>query len=186
MSQPGSNSAAAQAALIAAGLKLLDQGRRAADLQPLQLTLTAGLPPAAFADRYPTQTDFLLDLFQHLLDAARDAATLTPADPATGTLGVKRGLEAYLDSHLRHPALRELTLLLRDRAAAQTIIGRRIAGFHRVLQVGFSSLRALYPLAAAQLVTAMVIETTQAEYEVQKPLPELRETLYAYVDRLVP
>lgn len=185
MTQTGSI-AAARAALIGAGLKLLAQGRKAADLQARQLALEASLPPAAFADCYPTQTEFLLDLFQHLLDTAREAATLTVADPAAGTLGVKRGIEAYMDSHLRNPALRELTLLLRDRAAAQDIIGRRIAGFHRVLQVGFSSLRALYPLASAQLVTAMVIETTQAEYEAQKPLPELRETLYAYVDRLVP
>lgn len=186
MTPSGTHSAAARGALIDAGLKLLAEGRKAADLQMSQLTLAAGLPPAAFAECYPTQTEFLLDLFQHLLDAARDAATLTTANPEAGSLGVKRGIEAYLDTHLRHPALRELTLLLRDRAAAQDIIGRRIAGFHRVLQVGLSALRALYPLASAQLVTAMVIEISQAEYEVQNPLPDLRETLYAYIDRLVP
>jgi hypothetical protein len=32
----------------------------------------------------------------------------------------------------------------------------------------------------------MVIETTQAEFEARRPLPEMRETLYAYVDRIVP
>lgn len=174
-----------QAALIEAGLKLLAQGCKPAELPLQDLSAVAGLSAQVFERCYATPADFQLALFQRLLDDSRAAATQA-ADQPDGLMSLKRGVEAYLDSHLRHPAVRELTLLLRDREAGQAIINRRIAGFHRVLQVGLSALRSLYPLAGAQLLTAMVIETSQAEYEAQAALPEMRETLYAYLDRLGP
>lgn len=176
----------AQNDLLEAGLRLLAQGSKAADLEPLALTVEAGLQPAAYAESYPGPHDYLLALFDRLLDEARDAATGATVDQPAGTMGLKRGIEAYLDVHLRRPALRELTLLLREGAAGQAMIQRRMAGFHRVLQVGFSTLHASFPLGSAQLVTILTVETCQAEYEAQTPLPELRETLYAYIERLVP
>jgi hypothetical protein len=172
--------------LLDAGLRLLSEGRTAASLQPEALCAAAGRPVASFATAFSSLLEFRLALFQALLDAARTAAAQAAADQPRGPIGLKRGIEAYLDSHLRHPAVRELNLLLRSEEAGQDLLARRIAGFHRVLQVGLSALRSLHPLAGAQLLTAMVAETSQAEYEARRPLAEMRETVYAYIDRLVP
>ena len=174
------------AALTDAALRLLASGRSAASLGAAELAASAGLPEPAFQRCFPAREDFLTAVFQRLLDEAREEATRATADLPAGMLRLKRGVEGYLDSHLRSPALRELTLALRGHDPAQAIIVQRIAGFHRVLQVGLSALRSLHPLAAAQLATALVVETTQAEYEAQSPLPDLRETLYAYLDHLAP
>lgn len=172
-------------ALLSAARALLARGSRAAALTPEVLARSAGLTPEGFRAIYPEPAAFQADLLRLLLDEARDAATTAVASHSADALGLKRGLEAYLDCHLRQPALRELLALLRDQPEAQDMVQRRVAGFYRVLQVGFSALHATYPLASAQLVTALVVETSQAEYDAHAPLPALRETLYAYVDRLL-
>jgi hypothetical protein len=130
--------------LLETALKLLRQGGAVADLVPDALCASAGLPASAFVAAYPSTAKFQVALFQRLLDESRSVATQAASEPGRGPIQLKRGIEAYIDSHLRHPAVRELTLKLRNDESAQALIARRVSGFQRVLQVGLSALRALH------------------------------------------
>lgn len=171
-------------ALLAAGLRLADGGRRADQLDGATVAAEAQLPAVDFSSHFNDVVDFQTALLSRLLDRFRDHALDVMAADREGSLRIKRGIEAYLDDGLDCPLLRELTGLLQAHAPARTLLRRRMNGFNRILQVEFSTRHVLYPLAAAQVVTTLVVETATAEHEEHRALPEMREIIYAHLDHL--
>lgn len=174
-----------QARLLEAGILLMDNGQAPGQLTSESIAAKAGLLEADFTACYPGGLQaYRAAVLQWLLDEAREAANHA-TDPMPRTLArLKRGVEVYLDHGLRRPCLRALVQNLQTEPGAAQLHNNRVRGWIFFFQIELAALGVANPQARAQLCIGMAASIAQAEYEAGGVQPELRETLYAYMDRL--
>lgn len=174
--------AAARDCLLAAARRRLAAGESAAALQAETLAAEAGV---VWADGGYVDLDALrCDLLQDLMDSAREEATGATEGLPAGLDRLRLALHSYLDASFKRPALREMTLLLQTHPQGRDISRRRVNGFSVILRMELLSAGVVEATAIARLLTAMALETSLAEYEARRRLPEWRDILDAYLKRL--
>lgn len=168
--------------LTAAARRRLAAGESAAALNAETLASEAGI---AWADAGYADLDALrCDLLQDLMDAAREESTRATEGMPAGLDRLRLALHCYLDASFKRPALREMTLLLQTHPQGRDISRRRVNGFSLLLRMELLSAGVVDASPIARLLTTMALETSLAEYEARRRLPEWREILDAYLNRL--
>lgn len=172
----------AQAALFDAGEQICSQKGGVGQLTVAQLVRAAAVSEQDFSTTFTDLAGYRLALLRHMMDVVR-AEVLEKLKNAT-EVGLTRawlGVEAFLDSNLRHPAMRRLAHELRTDATAIDLLRKRTTGYAMVFKLELDTLGCLSPAAAARLATAMIVETAKAENEAGHAQPELRRALYVYL-----
>lgn len=173
-----------RARLLRAGADLMDRAPELAALTPPAVAAAARLLDADFTACFPRPQDYPLALLQWLQDEARSAAS-RETDPLPHDLArLKRGIAVYLDYNLSRPALRSLMLALQATPEGLQALRVRAKGWTMLFQVEFAELGLRTPQASATLVIGMAAAIAHAEHETRQALPEMRETLYAYLGHL--
>lgn len=171
--------------LVEAGLRLLASSPDLGALTPAAVTRESGLDAAGFAAHYANPLDYLQALLHALLDEARGEASRETDGLPRDLARLQRGIEAYLDSYLRRPALRGLMLALHTHPPAIQLNRSRINGWALFLQIELEALGVADAQPRAQLLVCMGAEVALAEFEAGTALPELRTTLFDYLRRRV-
>ncbi len=169
--------------LLEAGDRLLLTGARLEAFSATRLALLAGVEADDFSDCYQDWDDYLAALFGFLLNEVRDIAVEATAHMSPGIPRMWRGVEAYLDARLDRPVIHELSRRLQGNAEALRLSRGRSAAFVRIFATEFRSAGWEDAEACGHLMTALVSETVQAEYESGRRLPEYRSTLRDYLER---
>ena len=172
--------------LLEAGIELLEGGAGVSALTPAAVAAAAGLLEADFTASHPHRLHYLTALMQALLDELRVAANHATDRLPHDMTRLKRGIDVYLDQGVRRPWLRELILELQPHAEALQMHRNRVKGWMFFFQIELSALNIALPLARAQLCISMASSIAFAEYEARGIQPEMRQTLYAYMDHLLP
>lgn len=169
-------------ALMEAAITLAEQ-RGGVLALPLAEVAQQAHEPLADAERlYPELTPFWLDLLQYLLDLARAAVIESMPGTRPGLSRIRTAYETYLDTNLRHRALRELALHFRGHAEGAERLRSRAHGVMLITQVELRTAGWPNAAPAARLLTAMVLEVALAEYEAAAPLPDLRTAMFNYLN----
>ncbi|HXG27960.1 MAG TPA: hypothetical protein VNJ47_03820 [Nevskiales bacterium] len=176
--------AALRQRLVEAGDRLLLSGARLDTLTPNRLALLAGIEPEDFGACYAHEHDYLADLFGFLLDEVRDITVEATAHMDPGIPRMWRGIEVYLDARLDRPTIHELSRRLQGNPAAVRLSRGRNAAFVRIIATEFRSAGWPDPDENGHLMTALVSETVQAEYEAGRRLPEYRITLRNFLEQV--
>jgi TetR/AcrR family transcriptional regulator, transcriptional repressor for nem operon len=175
--------AALRQRLLEAGDRLLLTGARLEAFSANRLALLAGVEAEDFSDCYGGWDDYLAALFGFLLDEVRDITVEATAHMNPGIPRMWRGIEAYLDARLDRPVIHELSRRLQGHAEALRLSRGRSAAFVRIFATEFRSAGWQDAEACGHLMTALVSETVQAEYEAGRRLPEYRNTLRNFLER---
>jgi TetR/AcrR family transcriptional regulator, transcriptional repressor for nem operon len=169
--------------LVDAGDRLLLSGTPTHALTAKRLSLQAGVELDEVNACYPDFKDYLTDLFTFLLDEVRDITVEATASQRPGIERMWRGIEVFLDARQDRPAIHELSRLLQGYAPAAKLSRSRNQGFVRIFAIEFASAGWPDAQASGHLITALVSETVQAEYEARRRLPEYRATLRSFLTR---
>lgn len=164
--------------ILSAARRLADRQRPAFDAAALAAEARLPLPVIArhYADLGQLQCELLGRMYDEICELV---AKLTLNMPA-GAARLRLTLEACLQALLERPGLRALTRELRLHPQGALVIRQRVRGFRLMLELELQGARWANPAVAAQLCTAALIETSNAESEAGQPLPALRETLIGY------
>jgi AcrR family transcriptional regulator len=168
--------------LLAAGRELLEQ-RGVGFVTPDTVSTEAGLKPGRFKRAFASNDAFLLELMEILGDEVRDSLAKLTLNMPPGLPRMKLTIDSYLAANVQRPALRELVDTLRTDAAGAEAVRRRVAAFTMMMELELKSVKWPQAAAAARLLTAAIVEISLAEYEAGESLPELRATLYNYLER---
>lgn len=172
------------AKFIGAGIELLKGGLDVTQLSAEPAIAATGLSGADFSASFADRESYWLAILRQLLDDARKTAHLATADLPAGMVRAKQGLNFYWDHNLSHPWLRRVLIALQPYPPAVQYNSIRVKGWAMVFQVEYTSLGIPNAQAAAQLTVSMAVEVAYAEHEAGRQLPELRETLFAYLDHI--
>lgn len=182
---PETPPAPARQQLLAAGRSLAAQVGRGG-LTREAICGQAGLGTADFAALYPSDEAFHCDLLASLLDELRDTIARATAGMPAGIPRLKMSVETYLEAQARQPTLCELrdTLYI-HRDGAQALVRHR-SGFSVMVALELKASGWPEHQAAGELLAAAIAEVARAERQDVQPMPGLRQTLYRYLDHLMP
>lgn len=169
--------------LLSAGMRLLATGLPAARLDASNVAKEAQLKPAQFKACFPQHEDFLLGLLQLLSEEVRAEAVKAIALKPPGRSLIREGISAYLDIILKHPALLEITSMLRAHPICLQITRDRMASLVMLATLQLKMAEVKNAEGIGQLGMAMLFEITHAEYEARRALPDYRHTIDSYFVR---
>ena len=169
--------------VVEAGDHLLLSGEPVEQLSYGRLALLAGVEASDVERCYPNFKAYLTDLMVFLLDEAREFAVEATANMEYGVTRMWRGIQAYLDARLDRRATHDLVRQLRGYAPAARASRSRSGGFSLVIATEFRAIGWPDPVEHAHLVTALISETVEAEYEAGRRLPDYRGIIYDFLKR---
>lgn len=168
-------------ALLEAAITLAQQRGGALQLTIAEIAREASESPQQAQQCYPEMAVFHRELLQYLLDLARAGVIEMMPTAKPGLSRIRKAFETYLDTNLRHRALRELALHFRNDPDGAERLRMRAHGVMLLTQMELHVAGWPNSAPAARLLTAMVQDVAIAEFEAAAPLPSLRETMFAYL-----
>jgi len=166
--------------LLAAGLRLLADGRPAAQLTAALIAKEGAVKTAQFNKIFPDFPLYLAAILRKLSEQVR-AETLQAIGrkPPSRDL-IRKAITAYLDAVLKRPALPEITLAMRAHPACQEVTRERINSMVMLAMLQMKMAKVPNYEGLSRLGMAMLFEIAHAEFEARRALPEYRLTLDAY------
>ena len=138
---------------------------------------------ASFRRHFGSLADFQAALMAQGLDEVRQQVFEAMAPAPAGPERLALALRTWLDAHRARPWVRALTVRLWGNARAFELVRQRINGFVMILQLELEAVDWPRATTSARLCAAAMFDISLAEFEAGRALPDLRDTMLAYVRR---
>lgn len=169
-------------ALVEAGRRLALR-KSLADVTPLQLSAEAGMGLDAWERHFHNLAEFVTALQQDFMHRLRRRMMAITAGARPGAMRIKLATEAFLECCLAERELRSWLIEARIDATVAEGLRKQNQTYWMIIGTELGNLGWPYPQAAARLYIAMTNEASLAEHRLGQAIPEMRETLWDFLDR---
>jgi TetR/AcrR family transcriptional regulator, transcriptional repressor for nem operon len=177
---PDAGPHATAAVLLDAGVAVAER-HGLAGLSVNRVVAEAGLAKGTFYVHFADRDAFVDALHARFHDQVDQAVAARIDGVPPGPDRLLAGAEAYLDMSLTARAVKALALEARSDPALSSMMARRHDRFGSIAIPSFKAMGWRDPLAAAQLLTAMVSEIAIRELDAGRRLPAWRRSLARYL-----
>jgi hypothetical protein len=171
---------------VEAGLKLLSSGHTVSELTPEVVVSYSGLERHRFQEEFADHQAYLAAVRNRLQDEVKQDVAIATAPIKPSITRLMIALDAFLDSSLRHTALRELDVTLHAYLSRSRKHRAFINGFAKLFEMECKAIGIPHAQAHSKIFIAMTGCAHIAEYEARQPLREYRETIRDYLGSIEP
>lgn len=170
--------------LVEAGLTALSAGEALATLDDSAL-IAAGAPPKYdFASFFLDREEYLCAVLTALLDQLWQKAIVAAYRLPPGIGRMKAGVEAFLNSSLRHAAVLQLALVQGRNPRGECATRNRNCATLVMLRIELREVGAPNAVEVAPLIYEKVHGIARSELEMRVALPALRDGLFTLLEEL--